>query len=329
MEPKHQKLVDLLCNKRKCKRSSARVYASNLHRLHREFGTGKWDQGLNWLKPKVLLPKILKMQNSNTRRNMLSSVLVAMHVKKLEPTKPYTDAIGKLNVEQKKQRASGELTAKQAEKFISWKDVLKLRRLLTRTVRLARYYARSKVSRSEFQVMQQNLVLWLYTEIPPVRNDWSELQWVSQKEWDQMGAAQKQSTNNLVMSRPGWRVYWANYKTRDKHGVIMQKIPTKLATVLRRHVKFLKEHYPEQRSLLLSAVGTPMSRNGLTKFMQKLFFKHFRKKISTSALRSIFVSHRFSKSELEEQAEVAHAMHHTPAVQREFYAKNVPSKENE
>ena len=326
MDPKHQQLVDMLCNKRKCKRSSARVYASNLHRLHREFGTGKWDQRLDWLKPAVLLPKILKMQNPNTRRNMLSSVLVAMHVKGLEPTKPYTEAIGKLNEEQKKQRESGELTAKQASKFIAWKDVMKLRRLLTRTVRLARYYSRSKVSRTEFQVMQQNLVLWLYTEIPPVRNDWSDVQWVTQKEWDQMGETQKKTTNNLVMSRPGWRVYWANYKTRDKHGVIMQKIPTKLATVLRRHVKFLKEHYPEQRNLLLSTVGTPMSRNGLTKFMQKLFFAHFRKKISTSALRSIFVSHRFSKSELEEQAQVARAMHHTPTVQREFYAKKVPTE---
>jgi hypothetical protein len=65
-----------------------------------------------------------------------------------------------------------------------------------------------------------------------------------------------------------------------------------------------------------------MSRNGLTKFMQRMFYKHFRKNISTSALRSIFLTHKFDKKALEEQKDIAKAMHHTPAVARDFYVKN-------
>ena len=102
----------------------------------------------------------------------------------------------------------------------------------------------------------------------------------------------------------------------------MQVIPKKLQTLLKKHIKFLKKHFPDNDHLLLTQTGTPLSRNGLTKFLQRLFYKHFRKKISTSALRSIFLTHRFDKKQLEEQREVAVAMHHTPDVARDFYVKN-------
>ena len=139
-----------------------------------------------------------------------------------------------------------------------------------------------------------------------------------------MPESEKTSTNNLVLGRGGYRVYWADYKTVKKHGVIQQIIPRPLQRLLKKHIKFLKIHFPENRHLLLTTIGTPLSRNGLTKFLQRLFMKHFHKKVSTSALRSIFLSHKFSKTQLEEQRELAKAMHHTPAVARDFYVKNIP-----
>jgi hypothetical protein len=84
----------------------------------------------------------------------------------------------------------------------------------------------------------------------------------------------------------------------------------------------LRVHFPDNNNLLLTQFGTPLTRNGLTKFLQRLFYKHFRKKISTSALRSIFLTHKFDKKQLEEQREIATAMHHTPEVARDFYVKN-------
>ena len=170
--------------------------------------------------------------------------------------------------------------------------------------------------------MQQNLVLHLYTILPPVRNDWSDVRFVSEAEWEDMANEEKKSTNNLVMARGGYRMYWAKYKTVKKHGVIMQVIPKGLQTLLKKHIKFLKLHFPDAEYLILSRSGEPLSRNGLTKFLQRLFYKHFRKKISTSALRSIFLTHRFDKKALEDQREVAKAMHHTPEVARDFYVKS-------
>jgi len=157
--------------------------------------------------------------------------------------------------------------------------------------------------------------------LPPVRNDWSDVRFVTEHEWSELGQEQ-QTTNNLVLGRGGYRIYWANYKTVKKHGVIMEKIPKQLQTLLKKHIKFLREYFPENNNLLLTSNGQPMSRNLLTKFLQRLFYKHYRKKISTSALRSIFLTHKFDKNQLEEQRSLARSMHHTPSVQRDFYVKN-------
>ncbi len=326
IKAKNTVLADRIQKNRDCARSSCRVYASNLNRLHREFlSHTKYNHDLKWMynNSDKLLTKLKKIDNINTQRNMLAASLVGFDLLGADKKRiPYVEQIGVLNKLAKKNAESGVRTPKQADKFIEWESILKLRRLLTRTVRLGRYYTRKTFSRLEFQTMQQNLVLHLYTQLPPVRNDWSDVQFLSENDWDDLSEPEKTSTNNLVLARGGYRIYWANYKTVKKHGVIMEVIPKKLQTVLKRHIKFLKEHFPENKHLLLTGNGTPMSRNLLTKFLQRLFNKHYRKKISTSALRSIFLSHKFSKKDLEEQRSIAKSMHHTPAVARDFYVKN-------
>ena len=319
---KHQKLSDRIQKERGCKRSSARVYSSNLSRLHREFCSHtKYAQDLKWLDGnyKPLLKKLKLVENLNTQRNLLAASLVGFDLLKNTAARdPYVAQIAKLNEKQ----TGAARTPKQEAKFVDWSKIIKLRRLLTRTVRLGKYYTRKKLLRREFQVLQQNMVLHLYTQIPPVRNDWSTVRFMTSTQWDDLTEEEKTTDNILVMSRGAYHVYWADYKTVKKHGVIQQVIPKVLQSLLKKHIKYLKLHFPENDHLLLSSTGTPMTRNGLTKFLQRLFYTHFRTKTSTSALRSIFLTHKFDKKALDEQRDIAKAMHHTPAVAREFYVKN-------
>ena len=81
--PQHRKLSDRIQKERDCKRSSARVYSSNLHRIHREFlSDTKYSQDLKWLKEnsKRLLVKLKKVDNLNTQRNLLAAALVERRV---------------------------------------------------------------------------------------------------------------------------------------------------------------------------------------------------------------------------------------------------------
>ena len=323
IKPKHQKLSDTIQEIRGCQRSSARVYSSNLSRIHREFlPHTKYSQDLKWLgeNSSALLTKLKKIENINTQRNLLAASLVGLDVLKApKKREPFVAQISVLNKKKEEQAKSGVMSEKQLAKFITWKSVLKLRRLLKRTVTLGKYYTRKKLAKNEFQAIQQNLVLHLYTLLPPVRNDWSAVTFRTENEWNEL--ENKNSTNNLVLARGGYRIYWADYKTKRKHGVIMQVIPKQLQTLLKKDIKFIRQHF-DTNHLLLTQAGTPLSRNGLTKFLQRLFYKHFRKKISTSALRTIFLTHKFDKNALEEQRSVAKAMHHTPGVARDFYVKN-------
>ena len=323
MQAKHTRLTDRIQNKRDCKRSSARVYSSNISRIHREFlPKTTYNQNLKWLTDNsaALLVKLKKIENLNTQRNLLAAAIVALDLINAKKKKEaYVKQISVLNKLKEEGAAKGEMSEKQTAKYIDWKKIIALRRLLGRTVRLGRYYSRN-TTKGEFQVLQQNLVLNLYTHLPPVRNDWSTVRYLTESEWDDLSPEAKQVTNNLVMARGGYRIYWADYKTKKKHGVLMQVIPKPLQTLLKKHIKFLKGKFTENY-LLWTQNGTPMTRNGLTKFMQRMFYKHFRKKISTSALRSIFLTNKFDKSQLEEQRVIAKAMHHTPEVARDFYVK--------
>ena len=325
LKTKNKKLTDRIQNHRDCKRSSARVYASNLGRIHREFlPKTTYNQNLKWLHDNSdsLLTKLKKVQNLNTQRNLLAASLVALDLTNgTKKRAAYVKQIGVLNKKKEAAASSGEMTEKQASKYIDWKKIVKLRRLLARTVRLARYYQRKHITKTDFQLLQQNLVLHLYTLMPPVRNDWSTVRFLTEAGWSALSEKDKQSTNNLVMARGGYRIYWADYKTQKKHGVIMQMLPKQLQTLLKKHIKLLKDRYDENY-LLWSQNGTRMTRNSLTKFLQRLFYKHFRKKISTSALRSIFLTHKFDKKVLEDARTTARAMHHTPNVARDFYVKN-------
>jgi hypothetical protein len=263
-----------------------------------------------------------KIENINTQRNLLAASLVGLDLTNgTKKRAAFVKQIGVLNKKKEAIAIKGEMTEKQAAKYIDWKKIVKLRRLLARSVRLARYYQRTHINKSDFQLLQQNLVLHLYTLMPPVRNDWSTVRYLTESGWSSLSEQEKQTTNNLVMARGGYRVYWADYKTKKKHGVIMQMLPKPLQTLLKKHIKMLKERYDEN-DLLWTQNGTPMTRNSLTKFLQRLFYKHFRKKISTSALRSIFLTHKFDKKVLEEARTIARQMHHTPDVARDFYVKN-------
>ena len=183
------------------------MYSSNLNRIHRDFlPRTKYSQDLKWLhgNSEELLTKLKKIENLNTQRNMLSAALVGFDL--LGATKlkvPFVKQVGVLNKKKEEVQRKGELTPKQKDKFVEWNSIMKLRRLLARVVNLGQYYKRKKIGRNEFQAIQENLVLHLYTEIPPVRNDWSTVRYLTEKEWDDLPESEKTSTNNLVLGRGG------------------------------------------------------------------------------------------------------------------------------
>ena len=318
---KNKALTDQIMEKRKCKRSSCRVYSSNLRRINKEFSKETFTVDLKWLQKdaKVILEKIKRLSNVNQQRNFVSAILVGFDL--LKDTKNHEIFNSYLKVLNKKKaelQRSGEMTKKEKQRFVPWKEILKLRRLLGREVNLSRLYQRENVTKKDFQKIQRYLLLMLMSELPPVRNDYADIEIVKT-----VGESNK---NVLVTAKGGYKFYWRNYKTARAYGQIVIFVPKyskSLQRLLVKHVRYLRKHFPDNKALLLNQNFGPLSRNALTKYLQRMFKTYFKKNVSTTAIRQSFLTNRYDKKALEEDSDIARAMGHSRKTQQADYVKKI------
>ena len=314
---KNKTLVDWIQQKRDCRRASCRVYASNLRRIHKEFSDKKFNFDLKWLKADAssILKKISKLQNVNIARNLMSSALVGFSLLKDEANiQKYNTVLKELNEKKNQLQREGIMTVKQQEVHVNWSRIVALRKLLTKEVRLAQLYKRTKVTQKDFNKIQRAFVLSLYTLLPPVRLDFADLEFISPADFDK--AEDKTEKNYLVMARGGYKIYWNHFKTAKHMGevvVLIKKYSPLLQRLMVTHIRYLKKHWPNNRNLLLTTnlSGERLTRNALTRFLQRLFKQYFRKNISSTALRRTFLSHKYDKSVIQEQEDEHRLMHHS------------------
>ena len=323
---KNKALTDKIMEKRKCKRSSCRVYSSNLRRINREFSKEKFTVDLKWLQKdsKTILEKIKRMSNINQQRNFVSASLVGFDLlKDTKNRETFNSYLKVLNKKKAELQRSGEMTSKEKQRFVPWKEIIKLRRLLGREVNLSRLYQRETVTKKDFQKIQRYLLLMLLTELPPVRNDYADITIMTEKQFKEAGKAEK---NILLSSRGGYKFYWRKYKTVATYGqivILVSKYSKSLQRLLVKHVKYLRKHFPDNQSLLLNQNFGRLSRNALTKYLQRMFKTYFKKNVSTTAIRQSFLTNRYDKKALEEHSEIARAMGHSRRTQQADYVKRI------
>ena len=320
MQSKNTELVNKIQKVRKCKRSSARTYASTIVRVGNEFAKGGFNKDLKWVHQNSIYDKLKKSDKGlNVLRNLVNSMLIALS---LFPDKglsdKYNEYLKDLNKKVDEVSKSGVMSEKQASQFLSWEKIIKLRRLLARKVRLCQCYNQKKLSSRDFKLITSHLVLCLYTMLPPVRLSWSSVTFHSEKGFANIG---HHEGNHLVMRKPNWIVVWQDYKTAGKYGKQTVDIPKPLERILRTHIRYLKRNFPNNSYLLLNSRYEPMSRVSLSKFLQSLFYSYFKKKISTTAIRRSFLSHKYSFEKKKEEEEVARQMLQSTSVQKSHYIK--------
>ena len=321
---KNVALVNLLEKKKKCKRSSCRTYASVLMRIHREFSTKKFNLNLKWLSDDAssILGKIKKLSNVNIQRNLVGTGLVALGIladKKNQDI--WIKYLKDLNQQKAELMKSGELTAKQKSAWIDWKEIVKLRKMVNRRVNLTKLYDRP-FNRKDFLVLQRLLILSLLTMLPGVaRLDYATIRIVSKKKFDKLS---DQTAENYLVTGRQLKIIFQKYKTSATYGVVnipVAKYSRPLQRLLQRHVRYLRENFPENDCLFLNQNLTCMSRNSLTKFLQRLFKEFFKKNVSVSMLRHIFLTDKYDKKQLEEQAETSKFMMHSQSMMKDYVKK--------
>jgi hypothetical protein len=161
------------------------------------------------------------------------------------------------------------------------------------------------------------LVLCLYTQMPAIRNDWSNLSIVRFEEVGSTAARELMagSRNYLLEYAKGTcRLHLNSYKTDKKHGPQVLNIPVRLCNVITESLAIFPRKY------LLSRMRTPdapMGSGYLTKFLAAIYPDS---NLGSCLLRKITVSNAMKDApSLSERDQLARSMLHTAPIAMRHY----------
>lgn len=320
--PKNKILADRIQKRRGVQRSTARVWASVLRRIHRDYGKGPWNSDLKWLGDASILDKLKKIEGLNIRRNLGNAATVGLDILEKKTLRAKYDVwMKKLREEADKHSKKQQLSKKQQKNMMQWDDVVKLKKNLARNVRLKQLYRKDKLNAKEFTELQRNLVLHLYVDMNPIRLDFANVQMILEDSFKKINK-RNVTRNFLVMARGSWKFYFYQFKSSKYHDLpIVLPVPRGIVILLKKHLRVMKRRFQAPYWLLWNSKGERMTRNSLSKFLTKTFVDNSGKKVSASMLRTIFLSHKYRHTDILEQESTAKSMMHKRTTQQKHYVK--------
>jgi hypothetical protein len=215
-----------------------------------------------------------------------------------------------------------KLSESQKDNWISWDDVEKKWKELKTQV--DKFKDDKSISKKSFETLVDFVVLSLYTLVPPRRNlDYLKMNILTRETKDL-------PTDVNYCDMINEEFIFNVYKTSKFHKQQIEKIPEELMEVLRVWVKFHPSmtqavgKKPGQVKMFVNVEGIAQT---LVNFITLRLNKIFNRKVASTMLRHIYITHKFG-DEFEEMARTASAMGHTVSEQRD-YAKKVSKPSNE
>ena len=311
-------LARQLVHGREVAESTANQYIQTLFSLN-----GKQPfNNLAWLKKTSDVEKRLSEFAPSTQRGYVAAVVSALSPHKDKPTykkvyQHYYDLMMKGSKEARESKPEGK-TEKQTDNWIDWEEVQKVKNSLREEC--SKFNTQKHISPSEYDTLLKYVVLSLYTDIQPRRNqDYMDMYIV--KKWDESLPTDR---NYLVNSKTPTEFVFNKYKTAKKYGSQKVDIPNTEEAPLGSALSMLFKHHPllsaktKEAKFLVAHDGSSLnSVNAITRILNKIFGK----KIGSSMLRHIYITGKYGdlKSEMEKDAD---AMGHSVKEQQNVY--NVP-----
>lgn len=295
--------------------SSIKLYIRNLEKLN-----GGELKDFKFLKNVDTVLDLLKAYKDNTKRSILISIVSILGCcpddKKIVKLKQkYYDLMLKKN-DEIKEKATDEATEEQKENWISWEDVKKRFDELKKEVEESTNNT-VVLSKPSYETLLYYMILALYIHTQPRRNKDYQYMNVVFKNHDKL------PKDRNYLSYSDNKFIFNVYKTSKKYGQKVEDISEELKKCIDLYLKF----HPKIKGKVKKNTDTPFlvgyDGNSLSQVnsMTKIFNKIFNKKISSSALRHIFLSDKYGDV-VKEMKEDADKMGHSVQQQKE-YIKNV------
>ena len=287
--------------------SSINLYLRNLKKLN----GGNDFSSLTFLKDvNATLEKINDLKD-NTRRQYLISIVSSLNSFG-DKYKTLANKYYKVMIETAKKISATptiEPSEAQKENWIEWKDVLEVYSNLKNHLMLGV----RKQTEAQYNKLLDFVVLSLFVLTPPRRNlDYLKMDIGFKNTTDKSRNYFDPKSNKFIFNV---------YKTDNKYGEQVIDVPQELLEVLELYMRFhplIKKKNTENVPLLVNYSGTPFkAQNAITRILNKIF----KKNISSSMLRHIFLSSKYG-DQLKEREKDAALMAHS-VQQQTGYIKDV------
>jgi len=309
-----------ILKKRNIKPSSLKAYLLNLQKLMKLSNIQPSIDNLDsLLKQPENIMKLLNDKKSSTIRNYIASIVVYLGIdeKNEKLLNEYRLLMDKYQKENNEIIENNKKSDKQSKNWATMDELKTVLKNYKKQIDINGILKKDELNKKEFDLLQKWVVGSLYiadSENLPLRNDYI-MEIISDSDYKRLTEKQKTNQNYLVIKNKNNKYFsLGEYKTSDKYGIKEIKLGKILNKIINIWLKYNKSKY-----LILNSKGDPINANSLTKLLIKIF-EPTNKKISSSMIRSIYITERFPPN-TQEKKEVADAMLHSKNMQSEIYAK--------
>lgn len=303
------KLANQLVERKGVSRATSLIYVNKLYRLNET----RAFKNLNWLDNYSAIDEKLAKYAKTTRVSYYIAIVSSLFANKGPDSRLYKFYSKRMNAAHEQAMSTANIRSdKQLANWLSWDDIIERRELLRVHFRnIAIPY-----TAAEFKIAQQYLLLSVLTMIPPRRNlDWIKMKVV--RRW--LPRMSKQFNYYSIEDK---QFIFNTYKTVAKYGVQKIDAPDNLAEMIGEWLEMRPDFRPRQAKtkmlpLIVNKKMEPFKTSGA---MTRMLNTIFGGKVSTTMLRSVYLTSKYGAKEREQEADAA-AMAHSTAVQRSTYIK--------
>lgn len=274
------------------KKNSLNLYLTSLRSLYKRlFGDdGNEELSTTFLKDKKLIMKDIDTHCINSKKNILTAILVALSSESKRDESLidfYQLKLKELSEKYNNFLEKQEKTETQKKNWIEYDMFISVINELLEKIKKADFLKKPKLTRSEYVLLQKYVILSFY-QVFPMRNDIADMKILNKSQYDDLEKDEKKQNNYFVKDGNTFKIYLNAFKNVSRIGVKTFDIPEKLSKIVKVWLKYNKSGY-------LFTIGNgrdPLSPNGVTKLLNSIFMKSFNKKISSSMLRHISISEK-------------------------------------
>jgi hypothetical protein len=291
------------------------AYVNQLSKLKSLFNAKNYDF---ILEPEDVYKKLDESVKSDlTKKNYITPIMVLLRTqgdKYKDLIETYNKKIKQIIADYGKSNDSGIISEKQKPNFISYAELEKYIKKIKKDItplKKATFITSSERDLFHVYMMLEFLIRY------PLRNDLSGMKLLTKTEFNKL---KEKTENYLVKEKNKMIVYLYEYKTNKNYGEVKFEIDKSMKTIFNMYIKRLNLKNGDYLLQQVRDKDKSLSRNKLSQMLNNNSQKYIGKNISTTMIRKIVVSEKFSKYK-DEQELLAHIMTHSPDTQNKIYVK--------